>query len=335
MKILQVGSGLTGWAGIERYVVYLSGGLAAKGHEVAVTVAPGSPLAGAIPEGCEFAVRNKFDLRAMAAYLRMFRASRFDVVHTHFNPDFLLVAYAARLARVPRVVMTRHVALPWARLKARNFSRLYDRIVPVSEAARKKLLASGVPPDRMRVAKAGCPALVSASPVPLAGEFKVGFFGRLAAEKGIQVLLDAAPQAPEVAFHVFGDGPLKPAVEAAAGLSYHGFRTDVADCMASVDVVVIPSVWEEAFPYSALEAMSMGRAIVASDIGGLPELVQPGVNGLLFKPGDPAGLAGAVGALAADPALTRLLGQRGQEIQREEYTVERMAERMLEVYQEM
>ena len=343
MRVLQVGSGLSGWAGIEQYVVRLSGGLAAKGHDVSVTVPPGSPLAGAISGGIEIRVRNKLDLAALSAYLRLFRGSRFDVVHTHFNPDFLVVAYAAKLRRVPRLVMTRHVALPWARLKAKNFSRLYDRIVPVSEAARKRLLASGVPAEKMRVAKAGCPALEpSASGPVLEGRFKVGFFGRLAREKGIEVLLQAAREAEPksgIGFHLFGDGPLRPEVEAAAqaieGLSYHGFRTDVAECISAVDAVVIPSVWEEAFPYSALEAMSVGRAIVASDVGGLPELVQPKVNGLLFKPGDAGDLNRALGELSRDRALTHLLGERGREIQRSEYTVERMAERMLEVYEQI
>ena len=167
MRILQVGSGLTGWAGIEKYVVYLSGGLAAKGHDVSVTVAPGSRLAEAVSGGIPLAIRHKLDLAALAAYIRLFRSSRFDVVHTHFNPDFLVPACAAKLAKVPRLVLTRHVALPWPAVKARTYSRLYDRIVPVSEAARKKLLSSGVPAERMRVAKAGCPALVPSGAVQL------------------------------------------------------------------------------------------------------------------------------------------------------------------------
>jgi glycosyltransferase involved in cell wall biosynthesis len=343
MKILQVGSGLHGWAGIERYVVYLSDGLRDRGHEVSVSVTPGTPFAEAVGDrAIAISVRNKFDLQALGAYTRLFRAQRFDIVHTHFNPDFLVVAYAAKLAKGPKLVMTRHVALPWAALKAKNFAMLYDRIIPVSEASQRKLLASGVPAGRMRVAKAGCPALIASAEVNLGAGFNAGFFGRLAPEKGLRVLLGAAEiltNQSGMTLHIFGDGPLRSEVEAAASngsnIRCHGFRTDIADCMSAVNAVVIPSVWEEAFPYSALEAMSVGRPIVASDIGGLPELVEPHSNGLLFAPGDAAGLAAALTTLASNPGLGIRLGGKGREIQRQEYTVPRMAERIEAVYREL
>jgi glycosyltransferase involved in cell wall biosynthesis len=348
MKILQVGSGLHGWAGIEKYILFLDQGLSEKGHEVTVSVSPNTPLAAAMSSSrVEIPVRNKFDLPALAAYLRLFRARQFDLIHTHYNPDFIVVAWAAKLAGKTPLVMTRHVALPWPWLKAKNFSRLYDRIIPVSDASKKRLLESGVPDDRMRVAKAGCPPLeVSKSREAIRQEmgldsgFHFGFFGRLAPEKGLKVLLEGAQGLPNGAtLHIYGDGPLKPLVQAAADASpnirYHGFRTDVSDCMTGMDAIVIPSIWEEAFPYSALEAMSVGRPIVASNIGGLPELVQHKVNGLLYQPGDCDALSSALTELASDRENASRLGIQGQVIQRREYTIERMADRIEAVYNEL
>ncbi len=348
MKVLQVGSGLHGWAGIEKYVLFLQEGLSQRGHDVSVSVTPGTPLANAFTGNVfEVPVHGKFDLRALAAYVRLFRSESFDLVHTHFNPDFLIVAYAARLVGKTPLVMTRHVALPWARMKAKNFSNLYDRIIPVSEASRRKLLQSGVPSERMRVAKAGCPPVAPSSDLQsmrtslgMQTGLNVGFFGRLAPEKGLSVLLESAASLPEsITLHIFGDGPLKREVEEAANrranVRFHGFRTDVADCMGAVDAIVIPSVWEEAFPYSALEAMSVGRPVVASRIGGLPELVDQDQNGLLFEAGNASELAAALAQLAQNPALVREMGAKGREIQLADYTLDRMAERIEQVYSEI
>ena len=348
MRVLQVGSSLTGWAGIERYVVSLSDGLVARGHDVSVTCAPETMLSRKVHvPAIQIRVRHKLDMRGMAAYIRLFRQVDFDVVHVHFNADFQLVAWASRLTRSKPIVMTRHVALPWAWPKAKHYAYLYDRIIPVSEASRSRLLRSGVPAGKMTVAKAGAPS-VDTVPDPsvvrrslgIDDRFHVGFFGRLAPEKGVSVLLDAVPiLGPEVGVSVFGDGPLRGEVEAAANrsptLKYFGFREDVQACLAAMDAVVIPSTWEEAFPYSALEAMAVGRAIVASNIGGLPELVTEGKNGLLFAPGSAAGLAAAVSRLAADPSATQAMGAQGRQIQRDEYTIDKMAERIESVYRSL
>jgi len=166
------------------------------------------------------------------------------------------------------------------------------------------------------------------------GGFSVGFFGRVVDDKGIRTIASAAESLPPETFQVFGDGPLLKEMRAhPGGVRYHGRVEDVASHMNAMDAIVVPSLWEEAFPYSALEAMSLRKPIIASRSGGLPELVSDGVNGLLFDKKDAEGLASCVRQLSTEPDMALQMGTKGQEIQRSQYTVAHMAERMESAYQ--
>ncbi|HEY0866593.1 MAG TPA: glycosyltransferase family 4 protein [Fimbriimonas sp.] len=342
MKVLQVASSLHDWGGIERYVHYLANGLTARGHEVLVACPPGSPLDRKleVPK-IPITMRGKYNPLSALPYLLLFRQRRFDVVHIHFSPDFQMPAWAAKRTRQGFVVMTRHVSLPWPAKKVRAYTRLFDHFIPVSDSVRRRLEESGIPPDRMTVAKAGVPALEPTRPVDeirrefgFSG-FVVGSFGRLVPEKGTRVLVDAAEacKAP-MTVAVFGDGPERKALQESAGANvrFFGQIESVANAMSAVDVVAIPSVWEEAFPYSALEAMSLGRPIIGANVGGMPEMLEPGRNGFLFERGSFVDLAAKIDRLAADPALRESMGDEGRSLHRREYTVARMAERIEAVY---
>ncbi|MDR3688480.1 MAG: glycosyltransferase family 4 protein [Fimbriimonas sp.] len=347
MKILQVGSSLMSWGGIERYVAYLSDGLAERGHDVVVSCGPDTPLHSHITvPAIPIVNRRKLDFPAMAKYLRLFRATRYDVIHVHFSPDFLLPTIAARMTKQPYVIMTRHVVLPWTATKVKLYSALYDHFIPVSHAVERQLEASGVPKRKMTVAKAGCPPLVPARQREETrrelgiddDRFAIGFFGRLVAEKGVDTLINAsAATERRVSFEVFGEGPLSAplevrAQEAGSRVRFHGFREDVPECLKAIDAVVIPSVWEEAFPYAALEAMSVGRAVIASRVGGMAEIVEEGSTGYLFNKHDASGLATVASRMASDPEANLLMGLRAMEVHRTTYTTQKMAERIETVY---
>jgi glycosyltransferase involved in cell wall biosynthesis len=340
---LQVASSLRSWGGIERYVAYLARGLASRGCRVAVACPDDSPLASRVSDHVSVEMRGKLDVRAFAAYLRLFRAEKFDVVHAHFSPDFLLPAYAARLTRQPMTVMTRHLAVRWHPAKARLYARLWRRIIPVSHAVERRLVEAGIPASQMTVAKAGVPPPeVRSSRADVRrglgigdAEFAVGSFGRLAPEKGIEVLVDAAARLSGVRVCIFGSGPEEAALRARASsdaVSFHGQISDVGDAMNAMDAVVIPSTWEESFPYSALEAMALGRPIVASRIGGLPEMVADGVNGSLFTPGNANELAQTLDTHRLDPDRCAAMGRSGYARYLAEFTVDHMVDRIMAVY---
>lgn len=342
MKVLQVASSLYDWGGIERYVLYLAEGLNARGHEVVVACPPGSPLDQRYQgPKVKIALKGKLDVPAFVAYSKLFREHRFDVVHAHFSPDFTLPGMAAVGARQSFTVLTRHVSLPWRPAKARRYLRWWNHIIPVSDSVRRRLLESGVPENRMTVAKAGLPDPLRSMNLESARRrydvqgFAVGSFSRLVPEKGVERLVDAALATPGVTAHIFGDGAERASLEARAAGSpavrFHGKIEDVAEAMAAMDVIAIPSVWEEAFPYAALEALAMHKPVVAARIGGIPEIVEDGIHGRLFDP-ETKNFGPLLAELRDDPEARVRMQEAGRKRYEEEFTLAAMAERIEQVY---
>lgn len=346
LRILQVAGSLYDWGGIERYVVYLSDGLAGRGHEVHVTAPYQSPLAKKLhAQTWHIEQKGKYRLGPLRHYLKLFKRFRYDVIHVHFSPDFFVPMLAAKLRKQPLRVMTRHVALPWSKVKVQQNLKLITHIIAVSDAVRNELLRSGVPPGRVTTAKAGCPPLAPMLPEEMVRErlglderaFAIGIFGRLVEEKGCQFAVEAMTRLPEtVVLEIFGEGPQEAALQKlAAGngrIRLRGFVPDVADKMAAMDLVAIPSTWAEAFPYAALEAMSLGKPILASAVGGLPEIVEDGFTGKLCLPKSAESFAEAVLELMQKPEQLLGMGLEAQKRHREHYTVPKMAERIEAVY---
>jgi glycosyltransferase involved in cell wall biosynthesis len=346
MKILQIGSSLYDWGGIERYVAYLAEGLIERGHDVSVACPPSSPLATRSPgEKLPVPLRFQFSYWLLPKFAKLLKAGNYDVAHVHFSPDFVIPLLAARMAKVPRVVMTRHVGLPWAKSKVRRYAGKVDRIVCVSDAVEKTLAYSGVPSEKLVVAKAGCPPLKPSENADDLRQkltengtrFAVGYFGRLVSDKGVQYLVDAAKGLPEnIVTHIFGDGPMRAELEAKAAdsqMRFHGFVPDIADAMSGVDVVGVPSIWAEAFPFSVLEAMSLGKPVIATRRGGLPEMVKHGETGLLVEPEDALGLREAIEHLSVNRLEVAAFGRAAKSEHLNSYTVPAFADRIEKVYQ--
>ncbi len=334
-RLLEVATSLREWGSIERYVVWLAEGLRSRGWQASLVAAPGTPVASrATVPVVERRLRGRNDWLAYPAFRRLFRAARPDLVHVHFSPDFLVPALAAS-AEGCRVVATRHLALPYARRKALALCRRIDRWIGVSEAVRRSLVESGFPEDRVHTVLSGVPAL---EPTVSRAEARrrlgisdsdcaVGFFGRLVEEKGLVHAIRAARPGAPWTLHAFGDGPLRRRLEAEAQgrpVVLHGRTEAVADAVLAVDAVVIPSVWEEAFPFSALEAMSLGKPIVASRVGGIPEAVDDARTGLLVPKASPEALGEALDALARDPERRSEMGAAALTRYREGFTLEAM-----------
>lgn len=340
MKVLLIGSTLHSWGGIERYISYLAEGLIGRGHEVHITAPPGSPLAKNSPGIIhELGFRKQMDFRAFFAYRKFFEAKQFDIAHAHFSPDYLFPSLAARKS-CRAVIATRHLAIPWKPFKARTYNRIFDHFVGVSDAVERCLVSdSGIPAEKVSVAKAGCPehpqTLVPNEP---ASKLQVGFFGRLAPEKGCDALLIAARGLEDHAeFHFFGEGPMRTELEqnAPENVRFHGFVPDVLEHMAQMDVIAIPSKWAEAFPFSALEAMAAGKPIIASNVGGLPELIADGVNGFLCAPNVPEEFCSATFEFVHHPEKRRQFGDANLKLHRNEYTIPHFAQRMEAVYEQV
>ncbi len=198
------------------------------------------------------------------------------------------------------------------------------RVVTPSAYLRDLAIGWGVPPDRIEVIPNPAPEVPATLPtrdearrlLGLDGP-TLGFAGRLMAAKALDVALQALQRLPDVSLVVVGDGPDRPALESLrASLGLDGRvrflgargRDDVLETLRAVDVAVLPSRWEN-FPHLVVEALAVGTPVVASAVGGVPEIVRDGENGLLVPAGDPAALAEAVRRVLEEPGLRdRLAG---------------------------
>lgn len=316
------------WGGIERYVAYLADECHRRGVGVAVAASPGSPLASRLSAPhVPVCLRHKYDLRALGPYLRALRSGGYDAIVSHFSRDYFVPALAARSAGV-LALMTRHVAVPIRPASAKVYRRLYRGFVGVSEAVARSLASAGLAPAR--AAHPGIPDLGEREPAPW-GRVRIAVVGRLVAEKGPDVAV-AAAALTEADWDFVGEGPMHGLLASSAGPNVRllGRVDDATAVVAQSHAVAVPSVWEEAFGLVAVEAMAAGRAVLASRVGGLAEIVEDGVTGCLLAPADAQALAQAVNGL--DDTACRSMGKAGREAYLRRFTVAAMADRTLAAY---
>jgi len=219
--------------------------------------------------------------------------------------------------------------------KARFYRANVSVYACLAEFQRRRLVAAGFPEERMTV----IPNMVRPGGPPgqeRLGEY-VGFAGRVSPEKGIDVLLSAARRCPQIPFRVAGkyDG-MPDILQAAPGnCTFLGRLSpaDLSDFYASSRIVVVPSVWYEAFGLCAAEAQAHGKAVICSRIGALPEIVDDGRTGLLFEAGNADDLAEKIRHLWEQPRLCREMGEAGRERALREYSADRYYERLMVVYE--
>ena len=306
------------------------------------------------------------DARAIQTLTRLMRSSQPDLVHTHTTTAGGLGRIAARRAKVPVTVHTFHGHvlsgyLSGAQTKAlgaaeRALAKRTDALISVSERVRDELLALGIgKPEQWRVVPLGLELgeLLAASWGPadwakaraqlgLPTEGKVvGIVGRLAAIKDHDTFLamaaNLAATRPDVSFVVAGDGALREGLEAKAGgllgdrIRFLGWVTDLLLLYAALDVVVLTSR-NEGTPVALIEAGAAGRPAVATDVGGVPEVVRDGVSGFVVPPGDAAALAAKAGLLLDEPGAARSMGLAGREWVRSRFSSERLVEDLVALY---
>ena len=245
---------------------------------------------------------------------------------------------------MPALVAARRVDF---HLKGNSFSRWkyrqVDCFIAASEAIRQMLVADGVPPERTMTVHEGIDVehVTAAPPVNLHEAFflphgapLVGNVAALVPHKGQRYLIEAAhlvvQQVPDARFVILGEGELRDHLEKQIHehhLEKHvllpGFRTDVLGCIRSFDLFVMSSV-TEGLGTSLLDAMAASRPIVATTAGGIPEIVEDGVNGLLVPPRDAHALAAAIVRALREPTLRDRLAAAGFARVNERFTVERM-----------
>jgi glycosyltransferase involved in cell wall biosynthesis len=213
--------------------------------------------------------------------------------------------------------------------------------VAISESIRLQLEVSGIPSSKIRTIYEGMDLSLYSREVDRekSGPGKptvVGTVAHLSPEKGIQYLIEAASLIQDVQrklrFVVVGDGACLPRIKALArkkGLEnvfqFAGFHPNTTQFMKTFDIFALPSL-SEGLSSAILEAMATSLPIVATEVGGIPELVKNGDNGLLVAPADPESLSFAIQRLANNPDEARRMGLRGRVLLEEQFTLERKIE---------
>ena len=315
------------WRGGQESLLKLAQGLRARGLRQTIVCPPASALAErARAEGFPTV---KLGMRSA------------DIIHAHSGRAQNMVYRETFGAPVHRVV-TRHVAFqpkhPWVhRLK---YTWTCHGIIAVSDAVRNALIAAGIPGGKIETIHTGIDVT---DPAPrrdrAEGEFVIGHMGAFTAEKGQDVALEAAAllQAtlPRARFVLAGQGPLLKSVQEKAGdnVALPGFVSDRAAFLEGLDVFIMPSR-SEAWGLAALEAMAHGVPVIASDIGGLAELIEDGNGGWLVRPEDAGALARAITYAAANPERLREQGQKARARARL-FSIQRMVDRTEAFYRRL
>ena len=347
-----------GPGGAELMMLELAKELRARGHTVLpVGLSAGTGWLGArfVAAGFEpasFELRRPLDLAAVRALTTILRDFRADVVHSH---EFTMAIYGAAAAKRAnaRHVITMHgglyYAAAWRRRAALRWAmRRSASLVGVSVATASALQRIlGIDRSKVHVVPNGIPLRTGVraklrSELGLApGELLIVSVGNLYPVKGHAVLIDALARLRDrtgwrlaIAGRGEEEGRLRAqAATAGIGERVHllGFRDDVADILAAADLFTMPSL-SEGLPLALVEAMSFGLPVVVTGVGGVPEVVTDGAEGMLVPPSDAGALAAALGALLADAPRRQKMGEAARTRALRDYALSTMADRYERLY---
>ncbi|MGI4790074.1 MAG: glycosyltransferase family 4 protein [Janthinobacterium lividum] len=356
------------FAGTERHMLDLARGLYAL--DVAVTVACPSPAAleeAARRDGLPVLAIPKQELvdwNAARVLAKRLKSGETDIIHAHNGRTALAAALAVRLAGRGRCVMTQHFLKPnhaaqqgpkaaVSRAAHHWVVGQISRILAISEAVRQAMLARGEAPDsKITVVPNGISAPSSGNAAETRQSLGIGpntplvvCAARLEREKDIASLVTAMQSVrksiPEARCLIAGEGSQKAdlkaqieSLELLGTVTLLGFRSDATALMAAADVFVLPSL-AEPFGLVLLEAMALGRPVIATRAGGPLEIVVEGQTGFLIPPSSPEALAAAIIRLLANPAVSHQLGANGLARYQALFTASRMAEATKATYEQV
>ena len=207
--------------------------------------------------------------------------------------------------------------------------------IVLSEFQKNRFIEGGIAPERIEILPNPAPTVKSTNKNNGQGQF-VAYVGRVSAEKGIDTFLDAARKLKQRPFRVAGSTIYMPFIAKSApdNVLFEGFLSghDLDDFFNQSRFIVFPSVWFEGFPNTVAKAMVHGKAVIASRIGPLPEIVEDGVTGVLFEPGNAAELAEKIDYLWNNPKKAAEMGKAGRKKAKALYSEDIVYRKLMEIY---
>ena len=358
MRVLHIEMGKHLYGGA-RQLAYLIEGLNSQGVESILLAPAKSGIAQKISslgnKVIEVSYSGDLDFRLALRIKSIVTQDGVDLVHVHSRRGAdVWGGLGAKWAGVP-AILSRRVDNPEGAISIRQKYGLFAQVICISEGIKKVLIKNGLTPDKIVCVRSAFIASDSQNPIDRS-EFLlrfnlppdalvVGVVAQLIPRKGHSLLLDCLPELlakyPGMQILFFGEGAEKVALQQkidalniASRVQLVGFHHDLNKLIGRLDMLVHPA-YAEGLGVSLIQAAAASVPIVASRVGGIPEIVRDQENGLLVAPDDGAALASAIDHLAGDKDLRKRLGNRGKQIAEKEFSVEVMVQGNLDVYRKV
>lgn len=301
---------------------------------------------------------NRFSPGIVLELHRLMKKKQIHVVRTHRYRSNLYGRLAAFLAGVPVIIASVHDNYrtdkrPKRRIMNRILSKITDKIVAVSEDVKEDIIRyDSIDPSKIEVIPNGIDVErfnPEKNTTDIRKEFSleeddivIGFIGRIVPAKGLEYLLNALPYLKEefksIKLLIVGEGSLMEELKERAkknnifdNILFIGRRRDIPEILASINIFVMPSI-AEGLPNALLEAMAMGKPIVTTEVGGIPEIVKNGFNGLLVPPRDTLSLSKAIKELISNDRLAAKLGQAARDLVYDNLSIKAIAQKWQSLY---
>ncbi|HEX2952202.1 MAG TPA: glycosyltransferase family 4 protein [Armatimonadota bacterium] len=345
--------------GIKTHLLTLLRGLDQNRIDPIVICPPSSTLADAvkqlgidvIPLDIVGELNPMKDMQAALRLRKILREIKPDILHIHSAKAGLVGRLAVMSRRRPKVILTMHSFVFDERVGEkrrklissieRYFLKYTDKIVAVSQALKDELVSEmALPEEKIDVIYSGI-TFRDCHKEPHFG-IRIGSVARLAPQKGVELFIRAAAlvlaECPNVSFLVAGDGPYRANLRAMAeslaipeAIDFLGFQDDIPAFLSTLDIFMLTS-HRETFGLSVVEAMSQAVPVVATRVGGVPEIIDDEKNGLLAEPGNPQDIADKVIRLLKDPEFAKQMAEAGNTSVRSRFTAERMVGETVALY---
>ena len=351
--VLHIDSAKT-WRGGQQQVLYLAQRL--TDYHSIIACPPQSPLAErAKATGLRVFPVNmpgEWDLLAVCKLGKIITKESIRIVHLHSPHAHALGLLAAKSVGNCKVILSRRVNFP---IKRNIISRLkysnVDRIIAISQRVKQVLMASGLPEEKIDVVYSGVDtkrfqnvkADYLVSELALAREkLIIGNIAALTWDKDHKTLMAAArvvvDEFPQVIFLIAGEGPLRREIEISIKklnlqekVKLLGFRQDIPEVLSILDLFVLSSSWE-GLGTSLLDAFASRVPVICTNVGGVPEIVKDGVNGILVPPGNPGALARAIIFLLKNRDLARRMAEEAFQLVNKKFSIEKMVQDTKKIY---
>lgn len=348
--LLAIGSSEIGGAqGL--FSIYVEG-LKERGYDVAV-ILPEGPLVDEVKKmQVKLFVVNIKSLSGIWKISKILKNNKFDIINAHLTYCSLLFSFISLFYKIPICCSLHnaivHEKLNWIQKKtypaiASIMARISRGIIVNSEWTKKHMCERlGVKEEKVKVIYSGLKEekFQRHECIARGDKFRIGVVGRLSREKGQKYLIKALNfiDIPNYECLVVGDGPMRGNLESMVSecglqdkVTFAGFRDDVENVMSEFDVVVLPSV-NESLPITVIESFFLKKLVIASNVGGVPELVKDGITGLLVDPRDPEHLSDKIGYAYENFNETKKMTENAYRFAEKELTSSKMVDATVECY---